>query len=198
MSDGHDKFKQFSQPSITVLSGFSGCGKTSTIRDILLRNLVPKIDNAHLYCEYPEENVYGQIQHLIKINNPNATVSTSKENLNSVLKKFDPQKCNLLIIDDQMNNQDFYLSQIAAVESRHKNCVTFLITQNIFADKKNFLHFKRQARYFILFNDGDAATTRFLKQKFTFLNQRDLPASKFYLLDNLTKKLYDDKWQAIM
>lgn len=192
-------FEHFHQPSITVLSGHSGCGKTSTIRDILCKNLIPRIDTVILMCEYPEENIYSEITGLVMLKNPNAKITlTPSKNLEAVIRELSPSKCNLLIVDDQLSSSDFNLSKLAGVESRHKNCTTFMITQNIFSDTKNFLHFKRQVRYFILFNDGDhAGYRRFINSKFPNMGKINLPVSKMYIIDTIAKKLYDDQWKEI-
>ena len=192
-------FQHFHQPSITVLSGHSGCGKTSTIRDILCRDLITKIDTLIMMCEYPEENIYGEIAALVMLKNPYAKITmTQSKNLEQVIRELSPAKCNLLIVDDQLSSNNFNLSKLAGVESRHKNCTTFMITQNIFSDTKNFLHFKRQVRYFILFNDGDYTSyRRFINSKFPNLHKKDLPISKMYVADVIGKKLYDDQWKEI-
>lgn len=193
------KFDGFEQPSMTVLSGYSGCGKTSTVREFLMNGLVKRIDTLTLLCEYPNENVYEQIKQMCMLHNPFCKLNEVNGSmaLDKVIKSLDAGECNLLIVDDQLNTTEFNLSKIAGVESRHKNCTTFLITQNIFSDKRDFLHFKRQVRYFVLFNDGDSSTSRFLKTRFPQLRHVTLPASRFYIGDTHTKNIYDESYNLI-
>lgn len=159
---------------------------------------MPRIDTLTLICEYPEENVYEQIKHLCILKNPHCRViKAQSKDLEKSIKELNAKDCNLLIVDDQLNSSDFNLSKIAGVESRHKNCTTFMITQNIFSDTKNFLHFKRQVRYFIIFNDGDQATVRFIRTRFPGMSQINLPASRFYLGDSQEGLIYDDDYNLI-
>lgn len=192
-------FKQFSQPSITVLSGATGAGKTSTLRDIFIRDFIPCIDTLTLMVEYPEENMYKQLISLALLKNPKCKIICYDQNKNVIdlLKSLNSRQCNVLIIDDQVNAKDFQLGKIAGVESRHKNCTTFLITQNIFADTQHFLHFRRQARYFVMFLDGDQSHLRYLSQKIPDLKNKRLPPTRFIVGNVENKTVYDDLWRQI-
>lgn len=193
-------FKGFSQPSITVLSGATGAGKTSTLREIFIKNLIPCIDNLVFMVEYPDENMYKQIKCMALLKNPNCKFLSYEQNRNvgDMLKGLNSRQCNVLIIDDQLNAKDFELGKIAGVESRHKNCTTFLITQNIFTDSKNFLHFRRQTKYFITFLEGDQSHLRYLSQRIPELKHLRLPPTKFILGNTENKTVYDDQWKQIL
>lgn len=192
-------FQTFTQPSITVLSGPTGAGKTSTLREIFLKNQINCIDKLVLMCEYPEENVYKQIKAMAILKNPNCKFICFDENKNvsQILKQLHSKECNVLIIDDQINAKDFQLGKVAGVDSRHKNCTTFLITQNIFSDTKDFVHFRRQTRYFIVFTNGDSTNIRFFRNRFPDSRMKHLPVSRFYLGDSQTGHIFDDRWQRV-
>lgn len=192
-------FKHFTQPSITVLSGATGAGKTSTLRDIFLKDYIPCIDNLVLMVEYPDENMYKQLKCLALLKNPKCRFLDYDQNRNvsEMLKGLNSKQCNVLIIDDQVNAKDFELGKIAGVESRHKNCTTFMITQNIFADTKDFLHFRRQTKYFIVFLEGDQSHLRYLSQRIPTIKNKRLPPTRFIIGNTENKTIYDDQWKEI-
>ena len=195
------EFEGFSQPSITLLSGSTGSGKTSLMREIFLRNLIKKIHNIIILCEYPEENPYEQITTMALMQNPSAKkIKTDIKDLDSIVGDLDKSKINFLFIDDKLNSNDFHLGKIAAVDSRHKNCTTFCITQNIFNDQKNFRHFRKQVRYFIIFTEsGDRSILTFLRSAFPEcdFNFRSLPKTKWILCDKKEHKFYKDDFKEI-
>lgn len=192
-------FKQFNQPSITVLSGATGAGKTSTLREIFIKNFVPCIDTLVFMVEYPDENMYKQLKALAILKNPRCKCISYEQNRNvgDMLRSLNSKQCNVLIIDDQVNAKDFELGKIAGVESRHKNCTTFLITQNIFSDTRDFLHFRRQTKYFIVFLEGDQSHIRYLSQRIPDIKTKKIPATRFILGNTENKLIYDDQWKTI-
>ena len=120
-----------------------------------------------------------------------------------LLKKIlNKNEINFLFIDDQFNDNNFKLGKLGTVDSRHKNCTTFCITQNIHNDMKNFVHFRRQVRYFIIFTErGDRSILTFLRNAFpetaVGLKYRDLPATRWLLCDRKLNKFYNDQLNEI-
>lgn len=195
------QFQGFNQPSITLLSGSTGAGKTSLMRELFLRHLIKKIHNIIILCEYPEENPYQQIVTMALMQNPSAKIiKTEIKNLDSIVGDLDKTKINFLFIDDKLNSNDFHLGKIAAVDSRHKNCTTFCVTQNIFNDQKNFRHFRKQVRYFVIFTEsGDRSIYNFLRSIFpeSDLKARSIPKTKWILADRVENKFYKDDFEEI-
>lgn len=192
-------FSNFTQPSITVLSGATGAGKTSTLREIFTKDFIPCIDTLVCMVEYPDENMYKQIKAMAFLKNPKCKYIDydKNKNVSDMLKSLNSKQCNVLIIDDQVNAKDFELGKIAGVESRHKNCTTFLITQNIFSDTKDFLHFRRQTKYFIVFLEGDQSHMRYLTQRIPELKNKRLPPTRFILGNTENKTIFDDQWRTL-
>ena len=178
-------FPGFDQPSITLFSGPSGIGKTSLVREFFIKNQIPRVNNAILACEYPDENPYEQILTMIVANNKDAKIiRTDCKNMDNIVGNLNKNEINFLFIDDQFNDNNFKLGKLGTVDSRHKNCTTFCITQNIHNDMKNFVHFRRQVRYFIIFTErGDRSILTFLRNAFpetaVGLKYRDLPATRW-------------------
>lgn len=195
------EFHGFEQPSITLLSGSTGSGKTSLVREFLQKNLIKKIHNIVILCEYPEENPYQQITTMAIMQNPQAKLIKSEmKNLDSIIGDLDKSKINFVFIDDKLNSNDFHLGKIAAVDSRHKNCTTFCVTQNIHNDQKNFRHFRKQVRYFVIFTEsGDRSIIIFLKNAFPEFNFhfRSLPKTKWLLCDKVENKFYKDDYKEV-
>ncbi len=196
-------FEGFAQPSITLLSGSSGSGKTSLVREFLLNDFIKRVHKIVVLCEYPNENHYQQIITLIISQNPDAKIiDADSKNLDQIIGNLKNTEINYVLIDDKLNDtkDNFKLGKIAAVDSRHKNCTTFCITQNLFNDEKNFRHFRKQVRYFMLFTeDGDRSLMTFLRQAFPSMDFtfKDLPKTKWILVDKTARKFYKDDFQEI-
>ena len=136
-------------PSRIIIYGPSGSGKSTFIEKLLyfmLEMFGFYFENI-IYCSgqaFPNfESVHGI--RLIK------SMNIDKE----LLETIDPEKKNLIIIDDNMHNvvNDILISDIFTKLSNHKNITVVLILQNLFPKSKYMRDISTNSTYIVLMSN---------------------------------------------
>jgi hypothetical protein len=166
--DGYDK--RLKTPFTSVISGPTGCGKTSLIERLIV--------NSTVYADNPPEKIvycYGVWQDgFSRLENVEF-----HEGLENVEEKFPSDgKQRWLILDDLMNELNTIQSDVEKLFTRlshHRNISVFFLTQNLF--HKNLRTITLNAHYIFLFkNPRDAS-------QITFLGRQLFPSRPNFLVN---------------
>lgn len=152
-SDHIEISSTFLHPFTSIISGPTGCGKTSLVKEILLNctKMISPQPDVIIYCYSRFQPAFSQLQE----NFNNSTVLLIfKEGL-PVLDELDSSKNTLVIIDDLMadveKNKD--MLKLFTVDSHHKNISTIFINQNFFSNGRNMRTISLNSHYLVLFNN---------------------------------------------
>jgi hypothetical protein len=130
-----------------LISGPSQAGKTQLLIKILLENdqlIDPKPDRI-VYCYSREQPVFEKLKNL--------NIEFHKGLID--FDSFDPQKNNLLILDDLMEKceSDRSVLNLFMVDSHHANLSVFIISQSLFSKGKYWRSISLNCSYMIIFNN---------------------------------------------
>jgi len=151
---------QLKHPFTCIVAGPTSCGKTSFVKSLLenVRNMVDAPPDNIIWC-------YGEFQNSLTTL-PEAVNLTEGLRLDAI----NPQKRNLIIIDDLMTEvkNDKDVTSLFTKGSHHKNVSVILILQNIFYQGKELRTISLNSHYIVLFkNPRDASQiTHFAKQMY--------------------------------
>ena len=156
----------FKHPTTIVLAGPTQCGKTHFL-----------ITAIREQCFKPEPQrivwVYGEMQSAymdLARNIPG--IEFIKGYTNELYETFDPRVCNLLILDDQMENKaahkrgDNDVTKFFTQGSHHRNLTVVYIVQNLFNQDAAMRTISLNTHYMVIFkNPRDATQIRTLGQQ---------------------------------
>src|SRR6266481_5027925 len=167
---------QLQLPFLMVLAGPTSSGKTVFLTE-LLKNTRAKFDKqldriVYYYSEYLTDTIqtlkgmFGDKIQFVK-------------GLNIDIETFNPQKNNLVIIDDLIQGavSSQGVSELFTRGSHHRNLSVILVSQNLFCQGKHSVTINRNSQYLVLFkNPRDAA-------QISCLAKQVFPGNNKFLLD---------------
>jgi hypothetical protein len=132
-------------PFTCIVAGPTSCGKTSFVQS-LLENVLSMVDPS------PENVIWchGEFQTSLTKLPPSVKLVEGLR-----LDAIDPQKRNLLIIDDLMTDikNDKEMTNLFTKGSHHKNSSVILILQNLFYQTRELRTMSLNSHYMILFKN---------------------------------------------
>jgi hypothetical protein len=145
----------FKHPFTCIIAGPTQSGKTQFTLELIkyIDALIKPVPNNIIWC-------YGEYQNKLKYLPDHVTVIDGLKGIDEI----DPNKRNLLIIDDLMheagNAQD--ICDLFTKGSHHRNLSVILIVQNLFHQGKIMRTISLNTHYFVLFkNPRDGNQIRF-------------------------------------
>lgn len=166
-------------PFTCLLAGPSGSGKTTFVRHLLeeKNNLIIPAPQRVVWAYGAWQDGYKTMNHLVD------------EWVEGIprMEDFDPQKNNLLILDDLMLEADERVTEFFTKGSHHRNTSIIHLTQNLFHKGKEHRTISLNAHYMVLFkNPRDA-------KQVTNLGKQMYPGNVKFLqeaFDDATKEPY--------
>jgi hypothetical protein len=136
-------------PCNILISGPSQSGKTTFVKSLLLnRNLMfssPFTKMTWCYGEY--QPVYEELQRVI----PGLTfVEGLPKDLH---ESFQPSECNLVVLDDLMDQCNNQVTQLFTRGSHHRNLTVIFLVQNLFFKSKECRTISLNTHYMVLFKN---------------------------------------------
>ena len=164
---------QLKHPFTSILTGPTGCGKTTFIKKLLenLENVMVPRPQRIIYCFSIWQKTFDELL----LNNPSIEF---KQGLIDV-QEIDKDVLNLVIIDDLMNElkDDATLSEFFTKGSHHRNMSVIFMTQNLFVQGKQMRSVSLNAHYLIVFkNPRD-------KAQFACLSRHMYPSKQKFLIE---------------
>ena len=156
-------------PFTCIISGPTGCGKTSLVKSIFLEDAVQPRPKHILWLYAADQPLYKGMK---QVN----FVKGIPENIES---RFNPSHNNLLIIDDLMTelHSDARLTRLFSVGSHHRNLSVIFIVHNLFHQGREMRNISLNSHYLILFkNPRD-------KQQVATLARQMYPSSWRFLVE---------------
>lgn len=154
--DGRIYDLRFDFPSLTIITGMSGVGKSSLAikliknKDILIKN-GDKINNIVVFYNAYQplyDELLSKFPSVKLINRP-----PTNEEFIEMTGPYADTGGSIVLIDDWMNHITEDFSEIATVSSRHNNCFTIMLFQAIFPPSKYARVISLNARYYHIFPD---------------------------------------------
>ena len=132
-------------PFTCIISGPTGCGKTSLVKSIFVEDTVQPRPKNIIW-------LYAEDQPLYRGMNQVKFIKGIPENIES---RFNPSQINLLIIDDLMTelHSDARLTRIFSVGSHHRNLSVIFIVHNLFHQGREMRNISLNSHYLILFKN---------------------------------------------
>ena len=132
-------------PFTCIISGPTGCGKTSLVKSIFLEDAVQPRPKHILWLYAADQPLYKGMK---QVN----FVKGIPENIES---GFNPSHNNLLIIDDLMTelHSDARLTRLFSVGSHHRNLSVIFIVHNLFHQGREMRNISLNSHYLILFKN---------------------------------------------
>ena len=166
----------FTHPTTIVLAGPRQCGKTHFLVRAI-REQCFKPEPQRVVWVYGEmQSAYGELARDTPV-----TIEFTKGFTNELYETFDPRVCNLLILDDQMENKavhkrgDNAVTKFFTQGSHHRNITIVYIVQNLFNQDASMRTISLNTHYMVLFkNPRDATQIRTLSQQMYPDNSRML------------------------
>lgn len=158
---------ELQHPFTCVISGPTGCGKTSLVKDILEK---PLITPQHILWLYAEDQ---PLYHTVK------NVKFHKGIPDDLEQLFDPKYSSLLIIDDLMiqGSSDPRITRLFSVGSSHRNLSIIFIVHNLFDKGKEMRTISLNTHYLIVFkNPRD-------NQQIATLSRQMYPGKSAFLIE---------------
>lgn len=179
---------RWKHPFTAIISGPTGCGKSTFIKRFLRQNLSNIKFEDIIYC-VPE----GQ--------RPDKSIPFTVFNEGIVdVSDFEDQKPRLIILDDLMREADNSVVDLFTKGSHHKNISVIFVTQNIFNQGKGRRDISLNAHYIVAFkNPRDKQQIKHLARQISPENPRfvqeaflDATSKPFgYILFDLTQTTPD-------
>ena len=156
-------------PFTCIISGPTGCGKTSLVKSLILKNVISPRPETITWLFAEDQPLYKDL----------GSVNFEKGIPEDIETRFNPSKKNLLIIDDLMTelHSDSRLTRIFSVGSHHRNLSVIFIVHNLFHQGREMRNISLNSHYLILFkNPRD-------KQQVSTLARQMYPTSWRFLVE---------------
>lgn len=160
---------QLKHPFTCLVSGPTGCGKTTLVKDILEKQLITPNPQHVLWLYAEDQPLYHTIDNVIF----HRGIPEDLED------QIDPAKNNVLIIDDLMTqcSADQRITRLFSVGSSHKNLSIIFIVHNLFDKGKEMRTISLNTHYLIVFkNPRD-------NQQITVLSRQMYPGKSQFLIE---------------
>ena len=134
-------------PFTCLVSGPTGCGKSSLVRDIILQNGVTPKPQRMVWLYVEDQPMYKSLaKHGVEF------IQGIPDNFEDM---FDARHTNLLILDDLMTqcHSDARLTRMFSVGSHHRNLSIIFIIHNLFHQGKEMRNLSLNSHYIILFKN---------------------------------------------
>ena len=132
-------------PCTCLVSGPTGSGKTSLVKDIIQQGVI-KPEPKHILWLYAENQpLYKSMRNVVFYQGIPEDIETY----------FDPKNNNLLVIDDLMTkcHSDERMTRLFSVGSSHKNLSIIFIIHNLFHQGREMRNISLNSHYIILFKN---------------------------------------------
>ena len=131
-------------PFTCLVSGPTGCGKTTLVKEIIQQKCIQPIPKTILWLYAADQPLYKDMK-----------VQFHQGIPDDIEERFDPKKTNLLIIDDLMTqcHSDERMTRLFSVGSSHKNLSIIFIVHNLFHHGKEMRNISLNTHYIILFKN---------------------------------------------
>ena len=147
------------------LSGQSGCGKTTFIKDLLenLETFTQQPIYKVLYVFRTRQKLFDEMKHLV------TEFIKDDENLEKNLNQYIKGEPILLIFDDLMNSKRLELiANFFTADGRHKNLSLAFLSQKLFFNNEYFKLISENSSYFVIFkNTRNQTGIKILNQQMT-------------------------------
>ena len=132
-------------PFTCLVSGPTGCGKTTLVKEIIQQKLIQPSPKTILWLYAADQPLYKGMK----------GVEFYQGIPDDIEERFDPKKTNLLIIDDLMTqcHSDERMTRLFSVGSSHKNLSIIFIVHNLFHHGKEMRNISLNTHYIILFKN---------------------------------------------
>lgn len=132
-------------PFTCLISGPTGCGKTSLVKDILDKQLITPKPQHVLWLYAEDQPLYHTMNN----------VFFHRGIPEDLEERFDPSKNNLVIMDDLMTqgNSDQRITRLFSVGSSHRNLSIIFIVHNLFDKGKEMRTISLNTHYLIVFKN---------------------------------------------
>lgn len=148
-----DALIKFECPSTCIISGASGCGKTTFIFKLLKQAMYmfQNIPKKIVYCYSTYQSLYDdmkqEVEHIDFFEG-----LPSKEDMDTW--SFETG-FKILILDDlvQQASSSVDIVNLFTIYSHHKNFSVFFVVQNLFSGGKHYRTISLNSHYFVLFNN---------------------------------------------
>ena len=179
-------------PFTCLISGPTGCGKTSLVKDILEKQIIEPAPQHVIWLYAEDQPLYHTMDHVVF----HRGIPEDFEN------RFDPSQNNLLIIDDLMTqcNNDPRITRLFSEGSSHRNLSIIFIVHNLFDKGKEMRTISLNSHYVIVFKNprDNLQITTLSRQMYPGKSQflieafQDATKKPFgYLLIDLKAKTHD-------
>lgn len=189
-ADNHPLFPQFKpeQPFRWIITGMSGCGKTTLIVSALLSGQI-KFEHIYLYTPSVAQGKYKLLCKFInslekQMGQELMTVATSIDEIVD-LEDIPADRVNICIFDDLVTEKDQKIIEEYFIRGRHRNVCSVYLTQSYFDVPKVV---RKQANYFSVFKTS--SITEFNSLASAHSLNRDLKLFK-KMFQNATRKKND-------
>lgn len=136
---------QLQHPFTCLISGPTGCGKTSLVKDILEKQLISPPPQHVLWLYAEDQPLYHTLSNVFF----HWGIPEDLE------ERFDVNETNLVIIDDLMTqgNNDQRITRLFSVGSSHRNLSIIFIVHNLFDKGKEMRTISLNTHYLIVFKN---------------------------------------------
>ena len=136
---------QLQHPFTCLISGPTGCGKTSLVKDILEKQLISPQPHHVLWLYAEDQPLYHAL----------SNVFFHRGIPEDLEERFNPKVTNLLILDDLMTqgNNDPRITRLFSVGSSHRNLSIIFIVHNLFDKGKEMRTISLNTHYLIVFKN---------------------------------------------
>lgn len=133
-------------PFTCIVSGPTGCGKTSLVKSIIDCNVIDPEPENTLWLYAADQPLYNTMKR---------HVTFEKGIPDDIEERFDGKFINLLIIDDLMTqlHSDERLTRLFSVGSHHQNLSIIFIVHNLFHQGKEMRNLNRNSHYIVMFKN---------------------------------------------
>ena len=136
---------QLNHPFTCLISGPTGSGKTSLVKDILEKQIIAPHPDYVLWLYAEDQPLYHTLNN----------VYFHRGIPDDLEERFHPSRNNVLIIDDLMTqcHSDERMTKLFSVGSSHKNLSIIFIIHNLFHQGKEMRSISLNSHYIILFKN---------------------------------------------
>ena len=132
-------------PFTCLVSGPTGSGKTSLVKEIIAQNVIEPHPQHILWLYAEDQPLYKSMKNVI----------FHQGIPDDIEERFNPRVINLLIIDDLMTkcHSDERMTRLFSVGSSHKNLSIIFIVHNLFHYGREMRSISLNSHYIILFKN---------------------------------------------
>lgn len=134
-------------PFTSLVVGPTGSGKTRWLQQLLQREFIEPKPSRIVWCYAQWQPIYNEIQTDFPL------VEFIEGLPDDIMQQWQPDKTNLLILDDLMARMDERVSQLYTQGSHHLNLSVVTVLQNLFPKGKDPRTVSLNAHYIILFKN---------------------------------------------